>query len=129
MRAGILRPERQAHKLSFLALLDPGTNPEPGTTDHRVSRVIGMALSLPEFVFEQRAGILRIGTHSLLLELEVSSRSYFGLPGLRQTAAFSGTESRAMTTAPKPVGVEALKWQWSETPTEVFVAFSTPVGV
>jgi hypothetical protein len=34
-----------------------------------------------------------------------------------------------MTMAAEPVGMEALEWQWSKTPAQVFIAFSTPVGV
>jgi hypothetical protein len=34
-----------------------------------------------------------------------------------------------MTMAAKPVGMEALKWQWAETPTQVFVTLNATVGV
>jgi hypothetical protein len=39
-----------------------------------VSRVVGMAISLAEFVLEERTRILRI-THSLSFEIEVSRGS------------------------------------------------------
>lgn len=74
-RAGTLRSEGQAHEFPFLALFDPGADPEAGTTDHGVSGVIGMALSLSEFVLEQRTGVLRIASHGVLFGVEVSSRS------------------------------------------------------
>jgi hypothetical protein len=83
-RAGILRSEGQAHEFSFLALFDPGADPEAGTTDHGVSRVVGMAISLSEFVLEQSAGILRIASHGFSLrqkfELLVSSKEKHGFP-------------------------------------------------
>lgn len=65
--AGILWSEGQTHKFSLLALFDPGADPEPGTTDHGVSHVIGMAISASEFVLEQSAGILRIASHGFYL--------------------------------------------------------------
>jgi hypothetical protein len=122
-------------------LFDPGADPETGAADHRLTSVTGMAIRLTASVLEESPRILRIASHSLLLGK--SSESFaFGMPGLRRGAAFCfkpalvpfcgpfwQAEGRTMTTATEPVGMEALKWQRSKPPAQVFVALDAPVRV
>jgi hypothetical protein len=53
---GLLRSKRQTHEFSFLVLFDPGADPELGTTEHGVSGVMGMTISLSDLFLNRAPG-------------------------------------------------------------------------